>query len=121
METDDLDNKKMNNEQEVNEGFSGENVAENYNPKKSILKQEQETDKDGNTKVVERARNVEKAKDQDEQVERNWNENDSLSRSINTEEMAKRKTENRDRNSDVVAKRENADEEENRGNIRLDE
>ena len=121
MDNNDLDKKKINNEQDINEGFSGENVAPDYDPKKSILKQEHETDKDGNQKVVERARNVDNPKDEDGLGDRNWDENESLSRSLNPEDLARRKVENQDRNSDVVAKRENADEEENRGNIKLDE
>ena len=110
METDDVGKKKINNEQEINEGFSGEYVDENYNPKKSILKQEKEVDKDGKVKVVERARNVGKPKDEDEQKERNWDENESLSRSMGADEFVRRKVENTDRNSDIVAERENVDE-----------
>ncbi|HMI08517.1 MAG TPA: hypothetical protein VK528_13290 [Flavobacterium sp.] len=53
METNDLGNKKINNEQKVNEGFSGGNLPEDYNPAAKKLQQQTETDKDGNLKTTE--------------------------------------------------------------------
>ncbi len=35
MENKDLGSKKINNEQEMNEGFSGENIPDGYNPAKA--------------------------------------------------------------------------------------
>ncbi|RYG52296.1 MAG: hypothetical protein EOO01_06820 [Chitinophagaceae bacterium] len=53
-------NKTWNNEQDesnVNEGFSGNNIPEGYNPKKDLS--ETETTSDGSKKTVDRARNAE--------------------------------------------------------------
>lgn len=52
--------KTWNNQQQkgkVNEGFSGENLPEDYNPSK--LNKESETDSEGETKAVNRARKSE--------------------------------------------------------------
>lgn len=56
---DDPGDKSWNNEQkktEVNEGFSGENLPENYNPSRDLS--ETETTADGSEKEVDRARNA---------------------------------------------------------------
>lgn len=124
METDDLDSKKINNEQSVNEGFSKDNINKDYDPSKSILKTELETDKDGNQKTVDRARNVENPKNSEEEDDRNWNENESMSRSLKTEDLERKAVENKDRNSDITPNRypnSNPDNSVNRGNIKLDD
>ena len=120
MENKDLGNKKMNNEQKVNEGFSGKNIPENYDPAGQKMQQEVETDKQGDTHTVDRARHTET----NVQSERNWNENESLSRTVSNEEDVKRSVEHKDFNSDTTAKRydkSHPDNKENRGNIELDE
>ena len=54
----DLSNKTWNN-QEKNEGFSGENLPDDYNPAKDTqLQPELETDEDGSKRIVERARDT---------------------------------------------------------------
>jgi len=114
MDTKDLGSKKINNEQQVNEGFSGENLDENYNPADQKLNPEQETDENGNTKNVKRARDT----------AQNWNENESLSRGVTDEEDQIKTVENKDRNSDIATNRypnSHPDNHQNRGNIKLDE
>ena len=116
MENKDLSPKKINNEQEVNEGFSSDNLPENYNPSDAKLQQELEKKQDGSENIVHRARNVDTG-------ERNWNENESLSRDIHADEIEKM-AENRDRNYDTNPERysnDHPDNHANRGNIKLDE
>jgi len=117
MENKDLGSKKINNEQEINEGFSGENISKDYNPSKEKLNTEQETDENGNTKNVERARNQ-------EQGDRSWDENESLSRGVKSEEAQQKTVENKDRNSDIATNRypnSHPDNHKDRGNMKLDE
>lgn len=52
METNGLENKKINNEQKVNEGFSGQNLPEDYDPSATKLEQELETGKHGNSDIA---------------------------------------------------------------------
>lgn len=116
MENKDLGSKKANNEQEVNEGFSTENLPENYNPSDAKLQQELEKKQDGSENIVNRARNVDAG-------ERNWNENESLSRDIHADTI-ERTAENRDRNYDINPERypeNHPDNHTNRGNIELDQ
>lgn len=54
---DNTSDKKSNNEQKVNEGFSGENIPRNYNPSGEALQAESEKDRYGNHDRVMRARN----------------------------------------------------------------
>ena len=98
----DLGDKKMNGKQSVNEGFSGENIANDFSNKNSKLKTEIETDADGNKKVVDRARHVEGTIPEEE---RTWNEKESLARGVETEKDVMRTIENIDRNSDITAHR----------------
>ena len=109
MEDKDLGSKRINNEKPVNEGFSGTNIPENYNPSTKKLNTEVEKDAEGNTKVVERARNA-NAKSDDTNPDKTYLENE-------------KKVENKDFNSDVTPKRyDNSDpaNRENRGNIEMD-
>ncbi|MEC5166192.1 hypothetical protein RCH18_001928 [Flavobacterium sp. PL11] len=125
MENDDLGSKKMNNKQNTNEGFSGENIPNDYNTADSIMKEEIVTDAKGNDTIVQRARNADGSEASiPEQEERTWNENESLSRGVATEEAAMKTVENEDLNSDITAHRYPAshpDNQEDRGNIKLDE
>ena len=117
MKNKDLGSKKINNEQEVNEGFSGKNIADNYDPSKEKLNPETETDENGDSKTVKRARN-------NEQTDRNWNENESLSRDVQSEGQQQKTVENKDRNSDITSNRypnSHPDNHKNRGNVELDE
>jgi len=117
MENKDLGNKKINNEQELNEGFSGENISDDYNPSKGQLQPETETDEKGNTKTVKRARNPDGNTES-----KNDTPNNPMDR--NSEENAKKTVENKDRNSDITPNRypnSHPDNHKNRGNMELDE
>lgn len=113
MENKDLGSKKTNNEQQLNEGFSGQNMPKDT----PDLKQEVEKDKEGRTDVVKRAREV------DENLE------DSKraipeTKTTNNENQNEKTVENKDRNSDVASNRypnSHPDNHKDRGNIKLDE
>ena len=125
MEKKDLGSKKINNKQEVNEGFSGKNISDDADSNTSKLKDEVETDANGNEKTVQRARNIEGATpdlpekiDKDQQVEK------GLNRGVSTEKDTKKTVENIDRNSDITPNRypnSHPDNHENRGNGNLNE
>ncbi len=108
----DLGNKKINNEQEVNEGFSAENLPEDYNPSENTLQPETETDENGNQHQVKRARNTDSTP-----------ANDSPGESDNTKSYEgdmQSQVENKDRNSDVTPNRypnEHPDNHIDRGNL----
>ncbi|MCK8141174.1 hypothetical protein MW871_04645 [Flavobacterium sp. I-SCBP12n] len=125
MENNNLGSKKTNNKQNTNEGFSGGNLPEDYNPSAPILKEEIEIDANGNQKIVQRARNVDGSiAPLPDEEERTWNENESVSRGVSTEEEAMKTVENKDLNSDITAHRypnSHPDNHQDRGNIKLDE
>ena len=98
----DLGDKKMNGKQSVNEGFSGENIQNDFSNEASKLRTEIETDTSGNKKIVDRARDIEGTIPEEE---RSWNENESLSRGVDTEEEVMKTIENIDRNSDITPNR----------------
>jgi hypothetical protein len=121
MESKDLGSKKTNNKQNINEGFSGQNLAENTNSEVSHLKSEVETNDHGDQKIVKRARNIDGTLKQNE---------DFLPKNLSTdtanvsEEQAKKMVENKDHNSDIIPNRypnEHPDNKEDRGNIKLDQ
>lgn len=121
MENKDLGSKKINNQQAVNEGFSGENLPEHYNSAETKLNAEVEIDTDGNPKIVQRARHVDGIPEQEDS---NNNQNPSSSIELISEKQAEKMVENKDHNSDITAKRypnSHPDNHENRGNIKLDE
>jgi hypothetical protein len=114
METgnDDLGNKKWNNEQELNEGFSGDHIPENYNPSdeniSNRLRGETETDENGQTKEVQRARHP---------------EDDHYNSADNSHIENTKSLQNRDRNYDTNPERyppSHPDNHENRGNIQME-
>lgn len=116
METNDknLGDKKWNNEQKLNEGFSGENIPKNYNPSSENvaqrMKSEIETDQFGNQTEVKRARFP--------------HDNDSpVGFDDNTVIENKQSVENRDHNYDSAKRYPDShpDNHENRGNIDLNE
>ena len=113
MEAKDLGDKKINHE-ELNEGFSTENLPKDYNPA-SKLKPELETDEDGNKSIVNRARHT-------QQTTPHGNNNNS---GLHADETVEKKmVENKDRNSDITANRypnSHPDNHINRGNIDLGE
>lgn len=121
MGSNDLGSKKMNNKQNITEEFSAENLPEDYNPAATKLKAEVETDTDGNQKIVQRARNVDAIPEQNDGSN---TENPSSSIEIVSEKQTQRMIENEDHNSDITAHRypnSHPDNQEDRGNMKLDE
>lgn len=113
MENKDLGAKKTNNEQQVNEGFSGQNMPKDT----PDLKLEVEKDKEGNTDSVKRARNV------DENLE-DFDTSDNSTARTNNDAQNQKTLENKDRNSDVASNRypnSHPDNHKDRGNMKLDE
>ena len=99
MEDNDLRSKKMNNKQS-NTNIISELNQENQSD--SLMKSEMETDKNGITKIVQRARNT----DHDEQIhEPETNKILSTKPSTAKEEVGKVMLENRDKNFDITKKR----------------
>lgn len=113
MEKSDLGSKKINNEQQVNEGFSGKNIDENYNPSTPGLKTEMEKDAQGNLIHVERARYVDKEMENSNSAP----QVDYPTKSINqTPEKAEHKDFNSNPNPEEFPDKEKKNQE-NRGNI----
>ena len=113
MENKDLGSKKTNNEQQLNEGFSGQNMPKDT----PDLKSEIEKDKNGNAEEVKRARAV------DDNLE---DSKDAApgTKTTNNENQNQKTVENKDRNSDVTPNRYPNSHPENhkdRGNMKLDE
>jgi len=110
-----LENKKWNGEQdkdqgEPNEGFSGQNLPDDYNPSQEKLKTEIDKDQEGHADEVQRARDVENYQ--------------SEAQTSGEDLKHKKEAENRDRNSDIDPNRYPSGHPENerdRGNISLDE
>ncbi len=112
--------KKNNSDQEVNEGFSGRNISDDYNPSEEKiekrLRTETEKDENGDKQDTERARFTD---ENTADVVANHNESTD-----NSEIKNKKSVENRDHNSDITSHRypkSHPDNQENRGNIKLDE
>jgi len=121
MESTDLGSKKMNNKQNTSEEFSDEKLTEDTIATPTKLTAEVETDTEGNQKIVQRARNVDGTADQSDNGDA---ESPSSSIEIVSEKQTQRMIENKDRNSDVTANRYpngHPDNQEDRGNIKLDE
>lgn len=120
MENKDLGSKKINNEQQINEGFSGENIPNNYDPSKSKMNPEIEVDKDGKTKIVDRARNTDKnSKISDSKDSKDLNKNENYkNRGVETEKEVIKTVENKDFNSDIVPNRHPNSNPDNKGNIK---
>ncbi len=118
MEDKDLGSKKMNNKQKVNEGFSGENIPEDYNPSKSIMKPETQTDQHGNTNIISRARNVEKSTT--ELKIPKISKLEKGNRGVSTEKDILKTVENQDFNSDTIPNRFPKSNPDNKGNNKAD-
>jgi hypothetical protein len=99
MEDNDLGSKKMNNKQSNNDDVLG---LKKENHSDSLMKSEMETDKNGVTKIVQRARNT----DHDEQnYEPETDKNLSTKPSTASENIGKVMLENRDKNFDITRNR----------------
>lgn len=120
-----MENKDSKKErQNINEGFSGQNIDPIKKCQESMLNEEIEIDAEGNKKIVQRARNVDGSIAPIPDEERTWNDNESLSRGVTTEEEAMKTVENEDLNADITATRYPAshpDNQTDRGNMKLDE
>lgn len=123
----DLGDKKINNQEKPdarNEGFSGENLPKNYDPSKGKLKTELDTDTDGSTEPVQRARDVDEKKaspvsDSDKTTRDDGTVVDK-SRGTANEAEDNETVENRDFNSDTEEDRyqnNDTDNKKHRGNI----
>jgi len=118
MENKDLGSKKINNKQEVNEGFSGKNKFSEADSDSSKLNEEIEIDAQGNKKIVQRSRNA-GGTNIDASAE-----NENANRGVSTEADVKKTVENRDKNSDITPNRypnSHPDNHIDRGNQKLDE
>lgn len=91
----------------VNEGFSGENLPENYDPSSAKQETEVEKDKHGNKHVVKRSRDVEEneAKSVDSTSGTAKDTGKSKSRGTTSEKQDVKTAENRDFNSDTDEKK----------------
>jgi hypothetical protein len=106
METNDknLGDKKWNNEQEVNEGFSAQNLPNDYNNENPLMTSELETDQFGNESEVKRARFPHQHDEKlifdtpDTRAAGELSEANSVIEN-------KKSVENRDRNSDIATNR----------------
>lgn len=99
--------------QEFNEGFSNENLPDDYDP--SQMKSETETDAEGNIKHVERARFTDNTGEQTP---------DDTGNTQTGNEQIEKQAQNRDRNYDSNPERyppSHPDNQINRGNIELDD
>lgn len=122
METNNLGSKKINGVQKNIDETKGKNISHDGKADDANLKKEVVEDKDGNKKVVDRARNenedIEKVKDDVNP------DNPNANRGVSSDEEAKKTVENKDRNSDVEPNRypnSHPDNHEDRGNMKLDE
>lgn len=122
----DLGSKKMNNQQKSgnkNEGFSGENLPEDYNPAAAKLKTELDKNKNGDTEAVKRARDVNEKKAPSVSQSPITSSNGkviSKNRGTANENEDIKTAENRDFNSDIDEKRyppSHPDNKKQRGNI----
>lgn len=122
MEANNLGSKKINGVQKNIDETKGKNISHDGKADDANLKKEVVTDKDGNKKVVDRARNenedIQKVKDDVNP------DNPNANRGVSSDEEAKKTVENKDRNSDVEPNRypnSHLDNHEDRGNMKLDE
>lgn len=104
----DLGSKKINDqekESKKNEGFSGDNLPNNYDPSSAKLKTELEKDEHGNTESQKRARDVDekKAPPVDSRSDDADRDGTTVSKSRGTKNEAEdvETAENRDFNSDT--------------------
>jgi hypothetical protein len=124
MENKDPNSKNELDKQNTNEGFSGKYVDDKDKAQDSILTNEIEIDAEGNKTIVQRARNVDGSVAHIPDEDRTWNENESMSRGVDTEDQAMKTVENEDLNSDITANRYPAshpDNHKDRGNMKSED
>ncbi|REG94117.1 hypothetical protein [Flavobacterium aquicola] len=118
MENKDLGSKKINNKQEINEGFSGKNMFGDTDSDSPKLQEEIEIDAQGNEKIVQRARNS------GDTLKNVTDEDENSNRGVTSDADLKKTLENRDKNSDITPNRypnSHPDNHIDRGNQKLDE
>jgi len=124
-ENKDLGDKKWNNlqkenpDKEFNEGFSGRNISDDYNPSEekiqNRLRSETEQDENGDKQHTKRARFTDESASRVASGESATTDNSVIEN--------KKSVENRDHNSDITPNRypeSHPDNQENRGNIEMD-
>ena len=92
------------------------------NKQDAMLNEEIEIDAEGKETIVKRAHNADGSVAHIPEEDRTWNENESLSRGVTTEEEAMKTVENEDLNSDITANRypnSHPDNHKDRGNMKL--
>ncbi|MBB4804298.1 hypothetical protein HNP37_004385 [Flavobacterium nitrogenifigens] len=122
METNKLGTKKINGTQKNIDESKGKNVSHDKDLKDAKLNKELVSDKDGDKKIVERARN--ENEDIKSKISKTDSKNPNANRGVSTEEEANKTVENKDRNSDITPNRypnSHPDNHEDRGNMKLDE
>lgn len=113
----DLGSKKMNNQEkksERNEGFSGDNLPNNYDPSANKLKMELEKNEQGDTETVQRARDVDEKQAPPLSANDKTTRDDGIvidkSRGTANEAEDMETAENRDFNSDTEKERRHPDD-----------
>lgn len=122
METNKLGTKKINGTQKNVDESKGKNVSHDKDLKDAKLNKELVSDKDGDKKIVDRARN--ENEDIKAKISKTDSKNPNANRGVSTEEEANKTVENKDRNSDITPNRypnSHPDNHEDRGNMKLDE
>jgi len=122
METNDLGTKKINGTQKNIDESKGKNVSHDKDLKDGKLNKELITDKEGDKKIVERARN--ENEDIKTKISKTDSHNANANRGVTSEEEAEKTVENKDRNSDITPNRypnSHPDNHKDRGNMKLDE
>lgn len=122
----DLGSKKINNQQQTNEGFSGKNLPKDYDPSKK-LNTEAEKDQEGHENTVKRARSVDANTAPDVDESNHTTENGKSikkNRGTSNESEDMETAENRDKNSDTEKNRytnSNPESHRDRGNFDVNE
>ena len=119
MHNKDKDSKKESDLQNSTEVSNGK---PNHDKKQDAMLQEEiEIDANGKETIVKRAHNADGSVAHIPTEDRTWNENESLSRGVTTEEEAMKTVENEDLNSDITANRypnSHPDNHKDRGNMK---
>ncbi len=122
----DLGSKKIGNQEKQsdrNEGFSGDNLPNNYDPSAGKLRTEVEKDEDGSAETVKRARDVDEKQappvSQDDKTTRNDGKVVDKSRGTANKDEDMETAENRDFNSDTEKGRVQPDNDKHRGNTHV--
>lgn len=117
--------KNTNEKTEVPTNNEGNNSKlSNDTNQDAMLNEEIEIDANGKETIVKRAHNADGSVAHIPEEDRTWNENESLSRGVTTEEEAMKTVENEDLNSDITANRypnSHPDNHKDRGNMKLGE